>query len=159
MRARRAAYRDLIAAPLLAAENVEDRQSRWTRRLSDAEGHCWLLSDGTGLLGFTYTARPADAGLGPDCAELFALYLVPESIGRGFGRLLTTHALADLERRGFAEVVLWFAEENLVAARFYRAAGFEPDPRVRAVPFGETGLSKRRLRRLLVREPSTGVST
>lgn len=154
VRARRAAYRDLIPAPQLAAENVESRRVRWMRRLSDPEGRCWLLIEGTDLLGFAYTARTADEGLGRDCAELFALYLVPEGTGRGLGRLLTGHALGDLESRGFAEVVLWFAEENLVAARFYETAGFEPDPRVPTVPFGDTGLSKRRLRRVLRESPS-----
>ena len=152
VRARRSAYRDLLPASLLAAENVEDRELRWMKRLADSEARCWLLDDDDGVFGFAHTARTMDVDLDPDCAELFALYLLPERIGHGFGRLLTTHAVEDLTTRRFGEVVLWFAEENLSAARFYAAAGFEVDPRAERAPFGETGLTKRRLCQVLERE-------
>lgn len=59
------------------------------------------------------------------------------------------HALDDLARRGFTEVVLWYAEENERAGLFYRAAGFEADPRADRTSFKDTGLHQRRLRRTL----------
>ena len=149
VQARRAAYRDLVPAAILAAERVEDREVRWLSRLADREGRCWLLGDRAGLFGFAYTAPTMDDGLGADCAELYSIYLLGDRVGRGFGRLLTTHALDDLGARGFAEVVLWYAEKNLRAARFYAAAGFVADPRVGPTPLRNTGLLRRRLRREL----------
>lgn len=149
MRARRAAYRGLIPAPLLAAESVDDRELRWRKRLSNPEGRCWLLGDGTGVFGFAYTAPPMDDDLERDSAELHALYLLEERIGAGHGRRLVRHALDDLRRRGYREVVVWYAEENDPAARFYAAAGFEPDPRIGRTPLGDTGLRRRRLRQAL----------
>ena len=147
--ARRAAYRGLIPGAQLAAESVEERTGRWTDRLSDRQGRCWLMTDPWGLLGFAYTAPSRNEGLAPATAELFSIYLLPSATGRGLGRLLTEHALEDLKERGFSEVVLWYAQENVVAGRFYAAAGFVPDERVATIPFGDTGLTKRRLRRPL----------
>jgi ribosomal protein S18 acetylase RimI-like enzyme len=149
VRARRAAYRNLMSPGLLAAESVDDREGRWVRRISDRDARCWLASDENGLVGFAHTARASDPDLGPDDAELCALYLLPEWTGRGLGRFLTAVALHDLGARGFTAVVLWVAVENAPAARFYEFAGFEPDPRANVVPFGDTGLTKRRLRRSL----------
>ena len=155
MRARRGAYRQLLSAAQLAHESVDDRERRWTERLSDGEGRCWLLSDDSGLFGFAYTAPARDEDLGSDTAELVALYLLPDRVGRGFGRWATRRALDDLEKRGFVEVVLWVAAENARAVRFYAAAGFETDGRSPPLPFGETGLTRVRLRRSLGRGRGT----
>lgn len=160
VRARRSAYRALVPASILAAEDVAEREVRWQKRLADPVGRCWLLTDESGLFGFAYTAPTQDDDLSREVAELYALYLLGERVGAGFGRHLVTHALDDLRARSFPEVVLWCAVENSRALRFYRSAGFELDARVDGEPLGDTGLTKRRLRQALTvagagREPET----
>lgn len=146
VRARRAAYRGLIPEEVLAREDVDARERQWLHRLSTPQGRCWLLDAESGLRGFAYTAPASDPDLGPWIVRLYAVYLLEEWTGSGLGRHLMTHALDDLAVRGFTEVVLWYAEENERAGRFYRAAGFEVDPRVARAPFKDTGLHQRRLR-------------
>lgn len=80
-------------------------------------------------------------------ARLYAIYLLEEWTGSGLGRRLMTCTSNDLADRRFTEVVLWYADENERAGRFYRAVGFEIDPRVDRAPFKATGLHQRRLRR------------
>ena len=108
-----------------------------------------MLEDGAGLFGFAYTAPTMDEDLEADRAELYALYLLEHRVGLGFGRHLLAHAVDDLRRRGYPEVVLWYAVENVPAGRFYAAAGFEIDPRIERMAFGDTGLTRCRLRQVL----------
>lgn len=147
------AYRDLLSADLLAAESVEGRERMWNTRLAQPDGRCWLAEEGGELLGFAYAARARDPELGPECAELVAIYLLPEHNGAGHGRRLVERSIADLRSRDFGDVVVWVAVENEAAVGFYAAMGFTPDTRADTVPFGETGLRKRRLRLVPGRVP------
>ncbi len=58
--------------------------------------------------------------LGPDVAELEALFVEPEMIGRGFGRTLIEHAKARATTLGIRQIVIQ-GEPN--AQAFYEAAG------------------------------------
>ena len=58
--------------------------------------------------------------LGPDDAELEALFVEPEMIGRGFGRTLIEHAKARATTLGIRQIVIQ-GEPN--AQAFYEAAG------------------------------------
>ena len=149
--ARTAAYRDLLPPDALASEDVEARRVLWVRRLGNADGRCWVIEEPAGPFGFAFTSPARDEDVGPQCAELIALYLAPEHHARGHGRRLVDHALDDLARRGFDEVVLWVADENVAATGFYAKIGFVVDTRQPVLPFGDTGLNKRRLRRQLGR--------
>ncbi len=53
-------------------------------------------------------------------AELTAMFVEPEHIGRGFGRALIAHAKDTARRRGFEAIVIQ-GDPNAVA--FYQAAG------------------------------------
>jgi len=147
--ARRGAYRGLVPDADLAAESIEQRTTRWERRLADEEARCWLLKEGPSIDGFASTGPARDDGVGPRTAELMALYLLPQFVGHGFGRRLSDHALADLATRGYEAVILWVAQDNDRAVRFYRAAGFEPDERVAPGVLKNTDLSTMRMIRRL----------
>ena len=64
--------------------------------------------------------------LGPDDAELEALFVEPEMIGRGFGRTLIKHAKARASTLGIRQIVIQ-GEPN--AQAFYEAAGGVRDGR------------------------------
>lgn len=90
---------------------------------------------------------PEGAGPGGVVLELYAIYLDPDLVGRGYGRALMTHCLAEARAAGHQEMVMWVLTGNERARRFYAAAGFRPDPRVEPAPFHDTGATKLRLRR------------
>lgn len=145
--ARRAAYRSLVPAAALGTDTIARRTAQWEQRLADPRSRCWLLSSGTELAGFVHSAPADDPDLGDDSVEVKALYLLDHVVGRGWGRLTLTHALRESAEAGYREVVLWCAVKNGRAVRFYQAAGFRTDDRALEAPLGETGLTKRRLRR------------
>ena len=53
-------------------------------------------------------------------AELTAMFVAPEHIGRGFGRALITHAKDTARRQGFESIIIQ-GDPNAIA--FYQAAG------------------------------------
>jgi GNAT superfamily N-acetyltransferase len=78
--------------------------------------------------GYTYVAAPArDGDLGPEEAELVAIYVLPERWRQGAGDVLMRAALERLEELGYAAAVLWTFEANERAMAFYERHGWAPD--------------------------------
>jgi putative acetyltransferase len=59
-------------------------------------------------------------------AELRKMYLLPAARGRGIGRSLLRHLIADARRLGYRRVVLETASVLTEAIELYRSAGFSP---------------------------------
>lgn len=60
----------------------------------------------------------------PDCGEIVSLYLLPEKMGKGHGRLLLEAALESFRQDGYGAVCLWVFKGNECAIRFYEHLGF-----------------------------------
>ena len=85
--------------------------------------------------GYVYVTAPSrDADLGPDAAELVALYVDPERWGRGAGGALMSAALERLAELPYAEVVLWTFKGNDRAISFYERRGWRADGSKRMQP-------------------------
>ncbi|WP_269477392.1 GNAT family N-acetyltransferase [Hominibacterium faecale] len=56
--------------------------------------------------------------------EIISIYLLPDYMGKGFGKALLESALAELKKQGYKDVFLWVLEENLGARHFYEKEGF-----------------------------------
>lgn len=63
----------------------------------------------------------------PDSGEIISIYLMPEYIGKGYGKKLLDAVINELRKQGFQEVFLWVLEENRRARQFYENYGFEHD--------------------------------
>ncbi|HXB49020.1 MAG TPA: GNAT family N-acetyltransferase [Streptosporangiaceae bacterium] len=85
----------------------------------------------------------------PDRAGRSAIYLAPDSWGRGLGRELMTAALTYLADLGYDEVTLWVLDTNARARRFYEAAGFRPDGAIKVDDSRSFPLREVRYRRSL----------
>lgn len=59
-----------------------------------------------------------------ECGEIVSLYLLPEYIGKGYGRALFDRVIKELNAMGFEYAVLWALEENTRARKFYEKYGF-----------------------------------
>ncbi|MDQ3689361.1 MAG: GNAT family N-acetyltransferase [Chloroflexota bacterium] len=108
----RAARVDLVRTMLAAADDPH---------------HLFAAVEGEVLVGMAATAPARDPDASAATGELQAIYLAPEAIGRGIGRVLHDRALADLRERGFTEATLWVLRENQRARHFYEAAGWQTD--------------------------------
>lgn len=71
-----------------------------------------------GVEGYDYMSLRGPAGV------LYDIVVDPAHRGRGLGRMLLDATLAELERRGAAQVVLSTAEQNEPAQRLFARAGF-----------------------------------
>ncbi|MFH8466354.1 GNAT family N-acetyltransferase [Streptomyces sp. NPDC017991] len=60
-------------------------------------------------------------------AELYAIYVDPDRIGRGVGRALLRASVERCAAAGHDRMLLWVLQENADARRFYERAGFTAD--------------------------------
>lgn len=133
----RFAYGGLLAKEFLAGLEQVGEQERWRDYLDEMPtgDRLWLVDTGS-IAGFARTGPSAYPDLPEATAEVHGLYLDPDHIGTGRGRMLFEHAIADLAARGLGPIVLWHFAGNDRAARFYERAGFRLDGAVRASEFG-----------------------
>ncbi len=59
-----------------------------------------------------------------DWGEVISIYLLPEYIGKAYGRHLMEFAVSELKKQGYEKIFLWVLEENVRARRFYERFGF-----------------------------------
>ena len=57
-------------------------------------------------------------------AEIIAIYLLADYMGRGFGKALFDSVIVELKKMGYRNIFLWVLEENLRARKFYEKEGF-----------------------------------
>ncbi|CAL9391127.1 N-acetyltransferase family protein [Streptomyces sp. enrichment culture] len=124
------AYRGLVPQSYLDGLDVAADAERHRARLSAGDGSVLNLvaeaEDGE-LAGWAACGPYRDGEVRTPDAELYALYLPPEHIGRGVGRALLTEACRRCAGAGRRRMYLWVLKHNTRARRFYERAGFAPD--------------------------------
>jgi GNAT superfamily N-acetyltransferase len=134
-RAYAAAYPGIVP-PAVLAEWIADAPAMWQRwrdaiaeRPPDHPSRAWVAERDGVLLGYaTTTAATSEYRPPPDGAgELTNLYLDPDAIGTGVGRMLYEHAVDDLREHGFDPLVVWAFRDNPRAAAFYPRMGLVID--------------------------------
>jgi GNAT superfamily N-acetyltransferase len=126
----RTAYRDIVAPDRLADLPV----TRWRhevhvglrRPVEDAFSYVAEI-DGE-FAGYCFVAAPSrEPDLGPNVAELVAIYVEPDRWGQGAGAALMRTAMERLADLPYDEVILWTFKENDPAIRFYERHGWKAD--------------------------------
>ena len=123
-----AAYRGIVPDAHLKALSVDERTKVWRAALARGEPEdVWVATVGAEVAGWIAfgPSRDADAA---QTGEVEAVYVSAQYWGGGLGRALWLQARSRLTQRGFHSVTLWVLLENARAIRFYRAAGFAPQP-------------------------------
>ena len=94
-----------------------------------AERPIWVMTDPDGrVVGFCRVKPVRADGVDSDIdAELTAIYLLPETCGRGLGSRFMGLALAWVVDQGFLNVCLWVLPTNVRAIALYRRYGFHFD--------------------------------
>ena len=115
----RYAYRGIIPQDYLDAIP----EGKWIRTL-DIPGWDNLICEENGQFIGTGTISRSRWDWYPDAGEVISIYLLPEYIGKGYGRKLMTALTDELEKRGYQEIFLWVLEENSRARAFYEKQGF-----------------------------------
>jgi GNAT superfamily N-acetyltransferase len=128
VRAWQAAYRGLLPDELLDGLSVAAREALWRRKLAiGSRSHVWVAERGERVIGFVAVGPSRDGDTGASVAEVYAIYVEPEVVGTGVGRVLFKHAMDFLRGHGYGAAILWVLETNARARRFYEGAGWQPD--------------------------------
>ena len=123
-----AAYRGLLPDDFLAALSVERRIRQWQSILSDPENAVPVFEDDSQVVGFVSYGRCRDEDMDDDkVGEIYAIYLLPDRWGKGFGAALMKGGLSRLAKLGYKFVSLWVLTGNERAIRFYEQFGFQPE--------------------------------
>ncbi|MBA8825603.1 ribosomal protein S18 acetylase RimI-like enzyme [Saccharopolyspora lacisalsi] len=127
VRAWQVGYRGLLPDEYLGGLRLEDRTRRYTfgDTRPDQPATIVAVLDGR-ILGFATTGPSRDEDV-PGSGEVYAIYVSPQTWGRGIGGTLLIEARARLLARGFTEAVLWVLAGNERAQRCYRADGWHRD--------------------------------
>ena len=62
--------------------------------------------------------------------EIISIYMLPQYMGKGYGRRLLEAAVAELEMFGYQDIFLWVLAQNQRARKFYEKCGFTPTEHV-----------------------------
>jgi GNAT superfamily N-acetyltransferase len=124
------AYDHVFPTNRLAGILEEHRTERWTAMLAEAEPgvHTVVVDADGGVVGFANFGPTLDPEASTEnVAELYAIYVLPESWGQGIGRALMAEVLERLRGDGYREAILWVIEDNPRTRRYYELAGWQFD--------------------------------
>lgn len=103
-------------------------RGRWAGSLTEAGRHTLVVTEGERIVGTSCCCRSRLPEMN-DWGEIISIYLLPEYMGKGYGRALMTAAINMLGEMGFENIFLWVLEENHNARGFYEKMGFKPSGR------------------------------
>ncbi len=98
-------------------------EERWAAGI-DTPGRNTLLCLDNGRLIGTSSFCESRFEQFPGWGEIISIYLLPDYMGKGYGKDLMETVLSELKSRGYKDAFLWVLEENVRARRFYERFGF-----------------------------------
>jgi len=99
----------------------------WARTVESRQSELLVARVDGVVLGWVSFGACRDDDAPSTQAELWALYVAPNSWFKGIGRQLWLRTRALLSQQGYRTCSLWVFAENEQAIRFYKALGFSPD--------------------------------
>lgn len=113
------AYRGIVPKDYL--DSIPE--GRWASGLDRENRSTLVCVDGGKLVG-TSSFCGSRFEQFPGWGEVISIYLLPDYMGKGLGRLLLESVISELKKLGYTDIFLWVLEENLRARRFYEQFGF-----------------------------------
>ena len=131
----RAAYAGVMPQEALDAMDVDEHEQIWRGYIAAERTGIFVAEQDGDVIGFV-SVGPCSHEEGP--GELYAIYVRPSAWDTGAGLALMEKAVEWLTER-YRNAVLWVAEDNPRARRFYERYGWMPaDTRVAEVAPGAT---------------------
>ncbi|GGR02356.1 GNAT family N-acetyltransferase [Streptomyces netropsis] len=148
------AYAGVVPQPYLDAMTVEDDARRRRTWFTPSRGQALDLvavDDRAVAVGWASLGpyREEAGAAGESYGELYALYVRPDRIGTGVGRLLLQEVHRHAAALRFDSLLLWVLTDNPRARRFYETAGYTADGAVQSDLYDEVELTEVRYRRAL----------
>jgi GNAT superfamily N-acetyltransferase len=126
----REGYRDIVSRGKLGELPVD----RWRHEVAIGlrrpvgDAFTYVAEIDGSFAGYCFVAAPGrDPDLGPEVAELVAMYVDPAYWRQGAGGALMDAVIERLEGLPYSEAVLWTFKENARAIGFYQRHGWRAD--------------------------------
>jgi GNAT superfamily N-acetyltransferase len=117
------AYRHAFPPEVLGGLSLDEREAQWRQRIED-EAVVWVAEMRGRVVGFASVGPSrTEEGVG----ELYAIYVLPEALGRGAAHELMGAAKAWFGSEGYSTAMLWVLADNPRARRFYEREGWSED--------------------------------
>lgn len=141
------AYRGIMPDDVIARTDLAYRTRFWAERIADPEWPVFVIEEDGQRVAFCQMVPSRDPDDDPArVGHTTSIHVLPHLRGRGHGRALVDHVLAEFQRRGFIEVTLWVLEQNSPARKFYERYGFRQDAATRRYPRTEVPEVRYRIR-------------
>jgi ribosomal protein S18 acetylase RimI-like enzyme len=116
----RAAYVGVMPQEVLDGLDVDERADAWSHWLSIETSAQFVAERSGAVVGF---ASVGPSRHEPESGEVYSIYVRPDAWDTGSGWALMDAAVARLAEQ-WEEAILWVAEENPRARRFYERYGW-----------------------------------
>lgn len=114
------AYRNIIPDAYLSSIPA----GKWVNGLQNPRLRSLVMLDDKKMIG-TGSYCPARTDRMKGYGEVVSIYLLPEYMRKGCGKLLIAEMISKLRIMGYQNVFLWVLEENFAARHFYEKVGFK----------------------------------
>lgn len=117
----RTTYAGIVPEAFLAAMDTDQQTERWLKIFAAGNRLAFVAENESGVFGFVSGGKLREAIDGYD-GELFALYLLRESQGKGAGRCLFANLASSLYASDYSRMAIWVLRRN-PAVKFYEHLG------------------------------------
>ena len=131
------AYSDCVPMDVIEKSNAR-RPAMWTRLLETSKDIHYVAVYDNVIVGFVTINPAGDCDLPETVYELSSLYLDPDYVGKGFGRLVMDWVKGEIASRGYQTISVWVLDRNYRAKAFYEKCGFKPDGACKESGLGDT---------------------
>lgn len=98
-------------------------EGHWVENLTAKERHSLVMIEDDQMIG-TSSYAPSRLSRLEGFGEIISIYMLPDYIGKGYGKQLLHETIKCLKEEGYHDLYLWVLEENTHARKFYEHAGF-----------------------------------
>ena len=141
----KSAYKGLVADDYLDSLREDHLVAFLIKGMADNSLFAMLLEENSQLIGASILKK-TDV---PSIIELTAIYLLPGTIGQGYGYTFFRAIEAEMIKRGYTRCVLDVLVSNSRAIRFYEKNGFVDDGQTIAAKLGNNEYTCRIMRKQL----------
>jgi len=120
----RSTYKGIISQSYLSNLTLESRVEKWNTTFNslNQDEVIYIIEDDFGtIVGFINGGKSREPGLQYN-SELYAIYLLKEVQGNGYGKLLFNKFNETMKQRNYQSLMLWVLEEN-PSIHFYKRLG------------------------------------
>lgn len=117
-------YEGIVPAAYLGQLSVSEKAQLWRRGLNQPKHSIFVVEEDGSVCGFISGGRNR-AAQGKEAeyeGEIYAIYLLKEAQGKGYGTKLVAALMDDFRRQGIRSMVVWVLADN-PSRRFYERLG------------------------------------